>query len=521
MQEENMRYYSAYVKDKDTTESELRPYFPRTQVHLNPISRFEEQYKLLQEEKLKKQLKTQNDALLQQQQTFALRQQLNPPVPTYSPPNRSTSYTLPDFEKNPPCSLDLDYSWLNINKPTDRMGEDREHYSDKRSQENDIFNYGPRAMLVYKSLESELHSPQRQVIIQQNHPSLVVNQACQTQMSDPSPKSSSSTSVTPQSPPNQQFDKKKKENSHIRSPIAKRSLSAPISISGWLYKQGSEGLKVWRKRWFVLSEYCLFYYKSSDETKLLGSVLLPSYHISICSPEDKVYRKFAFKCEHNNMRTYWLAAETQEQMTHWITALSAASLMQSIDESVSEGSRMEQSVKSLQTVSTQSRQPLYANAPPKPKRLISDEIFSTSNIDQFKDVYLTQQKLNNHLLDFEGRLVDLKRLDMFKYSSDSHNPKVLSNELKTKSYDFHQESSLIQPQLGLTRIKYNEDRFLNSNVNNIRRTPDIYGTAKTNNIYHSDVYIDEQFSQLNQPTNTTEEKVGDYIGQELQVQFFL
>ncbi len=45
------------------------------------------------------------------------------------------------------------------------------------------------------------------------------------------------------------------------SVVAKRSDDAPVTMQGWLYKQGSDGLMLWKKRWFVLSEYCLFYYK--------------------------------------------------------------------------------------------------------------------------------------------------------------------------------------------------------------------------------------------------------------------
>lgn len=50
---------------------------------------------------------------------------------------------------------------------------------------------------------------------------------------------------------------------HLRSPSAKRPTEAPVTMQGWLYKQGSEGLMLWKKRWFVLSEYCLFYYKGN------------------------------------------------------------------------------------------------------------------------------------------------------------------------------------------------------------------------------------------------------------------
>ena len=41
----------------------------------------------------------------------------------------------------------------------------------------------------------------------------------------------------------------------------KRSDEATVSLQGWLFKQGSDGLMLWKKRWFVLSEFCLFYYK--------------------------------------------------------------------------------------------------------------------------------------------------------------------------------------------------------------------------------------------------------------------
>jgi hypothetical protein len=42
-----------------------------------------------------------------------------------------------------------------------------------------------------------------------------------------------------------------------------RPATARVALQGWLHKQGSEGLMLWKKRWFVLSEYCLFYYKGT------------------------------------------------------------------------------------------------------------------------------------------------------------------------------------------------------------------------------------------------------------------
>ncbi|XP_039302148.1 uncharacterized protein LOC105199142 isoform X3 [Solenopsis invicta] len=114
----------------------------------------------------------------------------------------------------------------------------------------------------------------------------------------------------------------------LRSPAAKRPLSAPVALQGWLHKQGSEGLMLWKKRWFVLSEYCLFYYKGPEEEKLLGSILLPSYRVTVCKPEDKVNKKFAFKAEHANMRTYHFAADSRESLNQWVNALTLATLLQ-------------------------------------------------------------------------------------------------------------------------------------------------------------------------------------------------
>ncbi len=70
-------------------------------------------------------------------------------------------------------------------------------------------------------------------------------------------------------------------------------------------------------------------FSGPEEEKVQGSILLPSYKISpACPKEDGVFRKFAFKAEHHNMRTYHFAAETKESMTQWMNALSLASILQ-------------------------------------------------------------------------------------------------------------------------------------------------------------------------------------------------
>jgi hypothetical protein len=80
--------------------------------------------------------------------------------------------------------------------------------------------------------------------------------------------------------------------------------------------------------YFFLLGICFIDPPGPEEEKLLGSILLPSYKISPCSTEDRVYRKFAFKAEHTNMRTYYFAADTRELMVQWMNALSLASILQ-------------------------------------------------------------------------------------------------------------------------------------------------------------------------------------------------
>ncbi|KAK2853985.1 hypothetical protein Q5P01_006646 [Channa striata] len=133
-----------------------------------------------------------------------------------------------------------------------------------------------------------------------------------------------------------------------RDHAIKRNLNIPVVVRGWLYKQDSSGMRLWKRKWFVLSDYCLFYYKDSREETVLGSIPLPSYVIAPVEPDDHINRKYAFKAshtgmrsyiynknsvigsqaEHCGMRTYYFSADTQEDMNGWIRAMNQAALMQ-------------------------------------------------------------------------------------------------------------------------------------------------------------------------------------------------
>uniref|UniRef100_A0A8C7HHM7 Pleckstrin homology domain containing, family A member 5 n=1 Tax=Oncorhynchus kisutch TaxID=8019 RepID=A0A8C7HHM7_ONCKI len=120
---------------------------------------------------------------------------------------------------------------------------------------------------------------------------------------------------------------KKVHNFGKRSNSIKRNPNAPAVKSNWLYKQDSTGMKLWKKRWFVLSDMCLFYYRDEKEEGILGSILLPSFHISMLSVDDHVSRKYAFKATHSNMRTYYFCTDTAKDMESWMKVMTDAALV--------------------------------------------------------------------------------------------------------------------------------------------------------------------------------------------------
>ncbi|XP_070815542.1 pleckstrin homology domain-containing family A member 6 isoform X2 [Chaetodon trifascialis] len=134
-----------------------------------------------------------------------------------------------------------------------------------------------------------------------------------------------------------------------RSNSMRRNPKAEVTKQGWLYKQASSGVKQWNKRWFVLTDRCLFYYKDEKEDTVLGSLPLLSFQIGGVGPLDNITRKFAFKvwleeevgegedgelkgpvvfcmqAEHAGTRTYYFSTESHEEQEDWIRAMSEAS----------------------------------------------------------------------------------------------------------------------------------------------------------------------------------------------------
>ncbi|XP_013366889.1 PREDICTED: pleckstrin homology domain-containing family A member 5 isoform X4 [Chinchilla lanigera] len=178
------------------------------------------------------------------------------------------------------------------------------------SQDNCIFVVNEQAVATMTSEEKK------------ERPVSMINEASNHSMT-------SEYAVHPMSPIGRTSRSSKKvHNFGKRSNSIKRNPNAPVVRRGWLYKQDSTGMRLWKKRWFVLSDLCLFYYRDEKEEGILGSILLPSFQIALLTSEDHINRKYAFKAAHPNMRTYYFCTDTGKEMELWMKAMLDAALVQ-------------------------------------------------------------------------------------------------------------------------------------------------------------------------------------------------
>ncbi|XP_071385502.1 rho GTPase-activating protein 24 isoform X2 [Centroberyx affinis] len=114
---------------------------------------------------------------------------------------------------------------------------------------------------------------------------------------------------------------------HTQGPSQGRS---NVIRCGWLRKQGGF-VKTWHTRWFVLRGDQLYYYKDEEETKALGSILLPGNRVTEHPTSGDEGGKFLFEvvpgCRGDrermtaNHETYLLMASTQNDMEDWVKTI--------------------------------------------------------------------------------------------------------------------------------------------------------------------------------------------------------
>ncbi|XP_056014054.1 uncharacterized protein LOC125676006 isoform X3 [Ostrea edulis] len=95
---------------------------------------------------------------------------------------------------------------------------------------------------------------------------------------------------------------------------------------GWLYKKREKGGFMsghWMKRWCVIKQYNMYFYRDVEDLKADGVLHLPAFQVSP-APEVKT-RKFAFKV-HNAGTSFVFASERQEDMKKWMNKMGLAAI---------------------------------------------------------------------------------------------------------------------------------------------------------------------------------------------------
>ncbi|MGH0162522.1 UNVERIFIED_CONTAM: hypothetical protein FKN15_049116 [Acipenser sinensis] len=99
-----------------------------------------------------------------------------------------------------------------------------------------------------------------------------------------------------------------------------------VDCQGWLYRKretkGFIGIK-WKKYWFVLKRTSLYWYSSQTAEKAEGFINLADFTVDRAT---ECKKKNAIKARHPQIRTFYFAAESPEEMNKWLNKLGLASI---------------------------------------------------------------------------------------------------------------------------------------------------------------------------------------------------
>ncbi|KAG6535238.1 pleckstrin homology domain-containing protein 1-like [Zingiber officinale] len=91
--------------------------------------------------------------------------------------------------------------------------------------------------------------------------------------------------------------------------------------NGWLTKQG-EYIKTWRRRWFVLKQGKLFWFKDSQVTRasVPRGVIPVAACLTVKGAEDVINRAFAFELSTRSETMYFIA-DSEKEKEEWINSI--------------------------------------------------------------------------------------------------------------------------------------------------------------------------------------------------------
>ncbi|GAB4824515.1 Fatty acid synthase subunit beta [Ancistrocladus abbreviatus] len=92
--------------------------------------------------------------------------------------------------------------------------------------------------------------------------------------------------------------------------------------TGWLTKQGAY-IPTWRRRWFVLKQGKLFWFKDSfvTRTSVPRGVIPAATCITVKGAEDILHKPFAFQLSTNQHSTMYFIADSEKEKEEWINSI--------------------------------------------------------------------------------------------------------------------------------------------------------------------------------------------------------
>jgi len=107
---------------------------------------------------------------------------------------------------------------------------------------------------------------------------------------------------------------------------------------GWLIKQGGR-IKTWRRRYFVLKDFCFFYFKDSKDEEPCG--VIPLENVVVGKVSKEITKRYSFVLTYasqgqmkamrmrngiasqGNHRYYLLAGDSEPDINEWIVAINS------------------------------------------------------------------------------------------------------------------------------------------------------------------------------------------------------
>ena len=95
-----------------------------------------------------------------------------------------------------------------------------------------------------------------------------------------------------------------------------KELQEGAVMCGYLSKHKKKMMTQWKRRYCILKDYFLFYFKTETDPKEQGYIILPAYDLEV-SEKDRAEYCFTLQPKEKNYSSYSFVAETKEDFEKW------------------------------------------------------------------------------------------------------------------------------------------------------------------------------------------------------------